>query len=159
MKRLQLFILLLIISLGANAQTADTAKLIGIHTAVGKTITRDEKIKYQLFPEYNDREFDSAQIFRYNDTTYELRIASSNGSMIKTVISNSRMDDLYNRIDNIENGKTIEGDYVITAEEKKRQHDQRVKAERSEFWTSFLGDMVSATVEITMEVIFTLILN
>ncbi len=155
MKQLQLFILLFLVSLLANAQTADTAKLIGIHKAVGKTITRDEKIKYQLFTEYKDDTFDSAQVFRYNDTTYELRIASSNGSILKTAITGSQMDEMYNHIDNIVNGKTQEGDYVITAEEKKRQHDQRIKEERSQFWTNFLINMAAATFEIVLNVILT----
>ena len=154
MKQLRIFIFLFLVSLLANAQTADTAKLIGIHKAVGKTITRDEKIKYHLFTEYKDDTFDSAQVFRYNDTTYELRISSSNGSMVKTMIGDSQMNQLYNRIDNIENGKTIESDYVISAEEKKRQHDQRIKEERSQFWTDFLINMAAATFEIVLSAIF-----
>ena len=150
MKRLPLFILLFILSLAANAQTADTAKLIGIHMAVGKTITRDEKIKYQMFPQYNNEEFDSAQVFRYNDSTYELRISASNGSVVKTRIGNSQMDDMYNRIDDIENGKTQESDYVMTDQEKKKQHDQRIKEDHSQFWTDFLINMSIVTFEIVI---------
>ncbi len=117
MKLLSFFIAFLFLSLCANAQS-DTAKLIGLHPAVGKTISRDEKIKYHLFKLYDDNTFASAQIFMYNDTTYLLKITQTNGSLLQDTIRTNQMDDFYDRIDEVEKGKIKDPEYAITTQEK-----------------------------------------
>jgi hypothetical protein len=102
MKQLLYFSLLFFISFSQKAQTADSGKVIGIHPIVGKTISLDEKIKYNLFPEYNDSLFSSAQFIRNSDSTYTIVFTSISGTELKKNISSNEMNDLFYKIDKIE---------------------------------------------------------
>ncbi|MCW3085889.1 MAG: hypothetical protein JWP12_3255 [Bacteroidetes bacterium] len=127
MKQLHFFIAFLFLSLCANAQP-DTAKLIGLHPAVGKIISHNEKIKYRLFPEYSDNTFTSAQVFMYNDTTYLLKITQTDGNTLKDTIRTYQMDDFYTRIEDVEKGKIKDPEYAITTQEKQDTYEKHMSA-------------------------------
>jgi hypothetical protein len=130
-----------------KAGTGDTSKVIGIHPAVGKSISRDEKIKYKLFPEYIDSLFESAEVTRCSDSTFLLNVRTVQGTDIHNSISTKQLDDLYYRIDDIEKVKK-EPEYVMTEEEKKEERRKRNRQNNSDFWYDFLAQMTIATFEV-----------
>ena len=148
MKQLSFFISFLLLSLCANAQT-DTAKLIGLHPAVGKTISRDEKIKYHLFKLYDDNTFASAQVFMYNDTTYLLKVTQTNGSLLQDTMRTNQMDDFYTRIDEVEKAKIKDPEYAITTQEKQETY----KKHRS---VADTNQLLSDVFRITLDALYTL---
>lgn len=155
MKQL-LIISFLLFSALAKAQNPDSTKLIGIHPLVGKTISQGEKIHYKLFPEYKDSVFHSAQLFKLNDSTFQLCTKTINGTEIKSYLTTKELDELYYRID--ESEKAREGkqeEYVMTKEEKKEERRERAREANRSFWTDFL---VQATI-ITFEAIITVLLT
>jgi hypothetical protein len=132
----------------AKAQEPDTLKVIGIHPAVGKIISQDEKIRYHLFPEYKDSAFISARVLKYTDSTFMLSIRSVQGVEVQNHISTKQLDALYYQIDDVEKGKQPrEEQYVLTEEEKRQERKRRNKEDASEFWMEFLGQMIAVTVE------------
>lgn len=50
------------------AQSVGT--IVALHPSVGNTITLNEKKEFHLFPEVSDETFETAQLVRYNDSTY-----------------------------------------------------------------------------------------
>jgi len=125
MKNLLLFFSILL-SFRAVAQT-DTAKVIGIHTAVGKSISQEEKIKYHLFPEYKDSLFESARIVKLNDSTYEVVVHSTGGADIKSYISTQELDGMYFRIDEINRSdRAFAEKPAMTEEERKKIRHRQI---------------------------------
>lgn len=141
MKGIPLFILLLA-SLFAKAQTADTATLIGLHPAVGKVIDRDEKMKYHLFPEYDDRLFDKAQFYSRNDTAFMLVITSISGTKMKYAVNPVLMDELYEQIDAVDSKQYKDGDYASNAKEHPEQVHTSHRALRKEYIGPMIVDLV-----------------
>lgn len=155
MKKLFVFSLIILSSF-AQAQTADSGKVIGIHPAVGKLITRDEKIRYRLFSEYKDSTFENAKIIKYNDSTFVLDVTSIQGTEIKTNVNTKQLDDLYFKIDDVVKGKSVDNDeYVKTDQEKKEERKRRrADADRS-FWYNFFAEMTILTFETILTFAFT----
>jgi hypothetical protein len=138
----------ILFNLVVQAQTSANAKLIGIHPAVGKTISQDEKIRYRLFPQYKDSTFESAQVFKLSDSTFLLAVKPITGSELKSPISIPELDELFYRIDEAEkNKKNVEEDYVLSKEERKEAERKRAGNENSEFWWNFLAQMTIITLE------------
>jgi|GEM_PF-5974585 len=132
----------------AKAQDPDTMKVIGIHPAVGKVISKDEKIKYRLFPEYKDSTFISARVLKSNDSTFMLSVSALHGIELNNYISTKELDALYYQIDDIEKGRQPkEEQYVQTDEEKKQERKRRNQEAASQFWLDVLGQMIVVTVE------------
>jgi hypothetical protein len=149
MKKSLLFIFLFAFHcLPSLAQHNDSLKVIGIHPAVGKMITRDEKIKYHLFPEYKDSIFESAQIFSLNDSTFLVSIKTINGIEVRNYISTSQLDKIYYRIDELQKGKQVpEEEYVMTKEEKKEARKGRARDASLDFLVDFFAQMTIITLE------------
>ena len=110
-------LLLLLLTFATQAQVSDTAKLIGLHPAVGKVIDRDEKMKYRLFPDYDDRLFEKAELYSMNDTAYLLVITSVSGTKMKYHVNEVLMDKLYEQVDAIDRKQYKDWDYASNARE------------------------------------------
>jgi hypothetical protein len=150
-----LLILSILFFLNLHARNTDSAKVIGVHPAVGKLISLDEKIKYKLFTEYKDSVFVSAQVLKLNDSTFQLSVRSIQGIEIKNHISTKQLDDLFYRIDDVEKGKKIkEEEYVMTDEEKKEERRKRSREVSASFWYNFLAQMTILTVETLLTIAF-----
>ena len=138
--------LLLASAFFAKAQNTDTMRLIGIHPAVGKTIERDEKKEYHLFTDYNDSLFDYAQVFRKNDTTFRLVITSIRGSQQSYRLDTAAMNELYDRIDAVEQAKLNGDDYADT--------DTKVKKHpHADFWYDVLGEAIYVTIDLLISLL------
>lgn len=129
----------------AKAQNSDTMKLIGIHPAVGKTIERAEKTEYHLFTDYSDSLFDYAQVFRQNDTTFRLVITSIGGTQKTYKLDTTAMNNLYDRIDDVEQAKLKDGDYADDRKQKKHPH--------ADFWYDFLEQAIYITLDVLIALI------
>lgn len=148
MMRHLLLLCLFACSFFAKAQNTDTMKVIGVHPAVGKAISKDEKIKYRLFPEYKDSTFVSARVLKYNDSTFMLSVTALQGIELNNYISTKQLDALYYQIDDVEKGRQPkEEQYVQTEEEKRLERKRRNQEAASGFWMDFLGQMIALTVE------------
>lgn len=138
----------------AKAQNADSGRVIGIHPAVGKSISREEKIRYALFPEYKDSLFESAEIIKYNDSTFMLHVRAVQGTEITTKVSTRELDDLFYDIEKVEKSKKEKDEYVLTEEERKEIRRKRAKEESANFWTDFLVNMTIITFETLLTITF-----
>ena|SRR6218665_2889343 len=146
-----LFLVVMVCSF-AQAQTNDSAKVIGIHPAVGKSISREEKISYQLFTQYKDSLFESAYVLKLSDSTYEVVVRTIRGDYIRNQISSKEMDDLYYRVDEISKAGKQQNDHFanLSEEEKKRIRKQQRADAAGEILLDFLGQMVLVTLQVLL---------
>lgn len=130
------------------AQSPDSSKVIGIHPAVGKSISQNEKIRYHLFPQYKHVSFEQAEVLKVNDSTFVLLVKPVNGNSIKCPITIAELDELFYQIDEIEKSKRrVDDEYVISEEERKEAQRIRTRNDNSEFWWNFLTQMTIITFE------------
>src|SRR3989338_2509423 len=78
MRAALLVLLLLIPGFKGFAQLQGTGQIAMLHPSVGNTITKDEKKTFDLFPEKPDNTFESAQLVKYNDSTFTFLFRSIN---------------------------------------------------------------------------------
>ncbi|HEX8514805.1 MAG TPA: hypothetical protein VF868_01310 [Bacteroidia bacterium] len=138
---------LLLLPICSHAQSFDSVKVLGIHPAVGKLITADEKVKYKLFPEYKDSTFESARVLKYNDSLFVLCVRSINGTELTKDIGTDQLDKLYYAVEELEKQKKPREDYVMSDEEKRETERRRSRNNNSEFWWNFLAQMTILTFE------------
>ena len=151
------FLLLLTCFIGSAlfSQTLDSSKIIGIHPAVGKSITKDEKVRYHLFPEYKDSLFESAHVLKYNDTTFALVIKPINASEIVRSISTKELDALYYNVEDIEAlSKKTEDAYAFSSEEKKEGQKKHHNGYWDDALSEFLWDLFALTFEVLITAAF-----
>lgn len=157
MKHFSFLLLFLLCSL-AKAQTPDSAKAIGIHPAVGKSISCGEKIKYRLFTEYKDSLFKSAEVLKFNDSTYEAVIHTTKGIDVKTYLSTEEMDRLYFRIDEISKAdKQHAGNFTDPSEEeeeKRIKRKQRASA-AGDIFLEILGQAIIVSLQVMLTAVLT----
>ncbi len=94
-----LLILSLTVSTATFSQTHEEARIISIHPSVGNTIDVKEKQKFSLFPEYNDSLFESAQLLKYNDSTYTFLIKPVGGKSFERPADFNERQLYYNKIE------------------------------------------------------------
>ncbi|MCE3279429.1 MAG: hypothetical protein K0S44_1620 [Bacteroidetes bacterium] len=146
--RISLLLLFIILPTLLSAQASDSVKVIGIHPAVGKSISRNEKIQYKLFPQYKNESFEQAEVLKLNDSTFVLAVKPVNGNSIKCPITIAELDELFYQIDKpVTRKKPLDDDYVKELEERKEAEKTRAKNDNSEFWWNFLTQMTIITFE------------
>lgn len=94
-----LFIVCLLIPIAGIGQNPDSAKVITLHPITGKVITLEEKKEYSLFPEYKDEAFISAEVLKYNDTTYTIRFRTTKGTAFERTTDTNELDSIYAAVD------------------------------------------------------------
>lgn len=120
MKRV-LILLFFMLSLSAFSQ--DSMKVIGIHPSIGKTISKGDKVGYQLFPEYKDSVFASAYVIMNTDSSYTLSVITPANKVIKRPISTQELDEIHFKIGSKGKAETV--DYVQSEPEKKAIRKER----------------------------------
>ena len=146
---LSLFVFLHLLSF---SQTKDSGQVIGIHPTLGKSITQDEKARYHLFPEYQDSLFESAKIFKYNDSTFLLIIKPIHAAEITRNISTKELDAIYYKVEEDNAAvKKAENSYTMTEEEKKAER----RKQHSDYWDDALAEFFSQLFIVTIEVLIT----
>lgn len=110
----------------SQAQTDDSIKIITLHPSVGNSIDVHEKKMFYLFSDYKDSIFESAEILKYNDSTYTFRFKTTNGKILEKPTNKHELDEMYAKIDRI---KPVE--YVKTEHEKeaRKRSSGNAKAE------------------------------
>ncbi len=81
------------------AQTSESIKILTLHPSVGKLIDVKEKKDFYLFPEYKDSLFESAEILKYNDSTYTIRFKTTSGTVFEKPTSIHELDAMYAKVD------------------------------------------------------------
>lgn len=146
----RIIFLLLLAGFSMRAQT-DSMRLIGLHPSVGKTIDRDEKIRYRLFPQYRDSLFDNAQIFTANDTTYKLVITSVSGSNAGYLIDTTMMTRLYNQIDSVD--KAAGSDDYTDNRYAAKNNTKAKQSSGSDIWYDLLGQAIFFTIDLLVSLL------
>jgi hypothetical protein len=119
MKKIIYFILIFF-PFSAIAQTSDSVKILTLHPSVGKSIDVKEKKEFYLFPDYKDSVFRSAEILKYNDTTYSIRFTTTTGKVFEKPTTTKELDAMYAKVDS---KKPTE--YVQDKREKRSQRHER----------------------------------
>jgi hypothetical protein len=146
--RISFLILILIFPVVLSAQSSDSIKVIGIHPAVGKSISQNEKIRYKLFPQYKDESFEQAEVLKLNDSIFVLSVKPVKGNSIQCPITVNELDELFYQINKQENRKkNPDDDYVKELEEQKEAQKTKARNDNSEFWWNFLTQMTIITFE------------
>jgi Na+-transporting NADH:ubiquinone oxidoreductase subunit NqrC len=142
-------LLFFLIPLLSSAQTTDSGMVITLHPAVGNTITANEKKQFDLFTEYNDSLFESAQIVKYNDSTYAIRLKTIQGNFFERETDSKELHTIYEKIERI---KPVEKDEYV---ENKRNSEQLKKDKQEDrINTGFqFSQMFFELLVITLEVL------
>jgi hypothetical protein len=108
----------------------DSMKVIGIHPAIGKTISQDEKIQYKIFPEYSDTVFTGAYVLLNTDSSHTLVMNTCAGKIVKRSIDTKELDQIYYTIAEAEKIKQAEEiSYVSPAEEETKEEKKKRRSE------------------------------
>jgi hypothetical protein len=99
MKWLYSFAFLLFIH-GSFSQNSEKGKIIILHPSVGNAIDAKEKKQYHLFPEYKDLLFQSAELVKYNDSTYTFLIKTTKAGSFERPAPFEERQQYYNAIEN-----------------------------------------------------------
>ena len=108
MRNYCIFILLFLSSFILKAQKAcDEGRIVALHPTIGQTITIDEKKKFSLLSQYADSTFESAQLVKYNDSTYSFVIRKTDGERSEKFITKIEVEKMYAQIEQIKPASTI----------------------------------------------------
>ncbi len=129
------FFFLFFVSLGfvknANSQTTTNGKIVAFHPSVGNSITVSEKKELQLFTEYNDSLFESAQLIRYSADSYSVLIKTTKGNSFEKPVSLYELDAIYATIEKVKPFASTKSndDYLTTETDKqvkRKDHSESV---------------------------------
>jgi hypothetical protein len=145
------FILLFFLLLFCRTISAQDpgGKIIAFHPSVGNLVDAYEKKHYDIFTEYNDSLFESAQLVRYSDSSYTILVKTKGHDSFEKPAGRQQLDDIYNSIEKISPKITPnpeEREKAIMAEEERRKRERR-----AEVWGE-IGDASVQTLVIFLEV-------
>ena len=93
-------ILLLLFSTSLKAQICcDDGKIVMLHPSVGYTITAEAKKEFSLFPQYSDANFGTAQLVKYNDSTFTFLFKTKQGDRIEVSTTIANLSAMYSNIE------------------------------------------------------------
>jgi hypothetical protein len=141
-------ICLLFLFIPLCSASQDSLKVIGLHPSVGKSISHDDKLRYDLFPEYNDSLFSSASIILNTDSSYTLSVTALNKKTIKRPITRQEMDELYRKIEHKAPAEAT--DYVQKESEKKAIRKERA----THTFMNVLGQIVLISLQVMLTAAF-----
>ncbi len=138
------FLILTSFGLIQNGSSQDdrNGRIVAFHPAVGNSINLLEKKEFQLFTEYNDSLFESAQLVKYSADSYSILVKTISDQSFEKPITIQELDAIYAKIEKEKSTKTVVDDYV----EKKPPKEEQKRANRSES-----AYMIA---EITLQIVF-----
>jgi hypothetical protein len=141
-----IFLLFLFLPFFLQAQTADSVKIITLHPSVGKSIDVKEKKEFYLFPDYNDSIFESAEILKYNDSTYTIRFKTTTGNFFEKPTNTKELDAMYAKVDRIKPAEYVETKHD---RESRRSSSRNENAE----WGYHVGSIILQVLLITLSIL------
>lgn len=143
-----LFLLFFSITKTSIAQTdIEKGKIIAFHPSVGNAITIWEKKEFNLFTEYTDSLFQSAELVKYANEKYTVLVKTTNGQSFEKPIFTSELDTIYSTIEKIKPApKTNTDDYFEDKAEREARQKRVARAES-----------VQMIAEISFQIIFVLL--
>lgn len=118
--------------------------IVAFHPSVGNAIDLSEKKELNLFPEYNDSLFESAQLIKYSNDRYALLFKTTKGGSFEKPITIKELDEIYFNIEKVKpSAKSSSDDYVDNKASKKSSEKRENRSEN-----------VQIAAEITLQIIF-----
>lgn len=137
------------------SQTNSGGKIVALHPSVGNTIDAIENKKFNLFPEYNDSLFESAQLIKYNDSSYTFLIKTIKNQSFERVATFNELQTAYHKIEKIQpkiDPTLNEKDDYREADEQYSQKD-KLKRERRAETANIVGEIAYQSLMIVLEIL------
>ncbi|MFL5762858.1 MAG: hypothetical protein ACJ77K_02880 [Bacteroidia bacterium] len=153
MKRIcLLFALLISLFFKGFSQMDPVGNIIAFHPSVGNSVDLKEKQTFGIFKEYNDSLFESAQLLKYNDSTFTIAVKVKDRNSFEVPATKAQLNEIYHAIDRIQPAEDV--DYV---DKKTLEQEERAKRERrAEVWSN-IGQATMQGVIVFLEVSLTLL--
>ncbi|OFY85257.1 MAG: hypothetical protein A3F72_04445 [Bacteroidetes bacterium RIFCSPLOWO2_12_FULL_35_15] len=151
MKKLIYFVLLFL-PLLSIAQTSDGIKIITLHPSIGKSIDAQEKKEFFLFPDYKDSIFESAEILKYNDSTYAIRFTTITGKVFEKPVNTNELDAMFAKVDSKKPNEYVETNRERTSEAKERKSEGTTSRDKAEMGLH-VGNIILQVVLITLSIL------
>ncbi len=151
-KLLFLFFSLLGIAKNSFSQNDGNGKIVAFHPSAGNTITLEEKKTFEIFSEYSDSLFQSAQLVKYSADNYSVLIKTISGESFEKPIAIKELDDIYARIEKVKPAKSLtkpEEDYV----EEKQTSDKKIKKDNRSETGYIVGEIVLQVLFVFLEIL------
>jgi hypothetical protein len=129
MKWVHLFIFIFLTQF-LHSQTAENGKVVALHPSIGNTIDIKEKKQFSLFPEYTDSLFESAQLIKYNDTTYTFLIKTTSGKSFERAAKFHEMQKDYATIESIKPAQVVNSEKKTDYYSPKEENNEKAKSRR-----------------------------
>ena len=129
MKQISVFALLLLSTL-SYSQVPANGRIIILHPSVGNVIDQKEKEQFGLFKEYNDSLFESAELVKYNDTTFSFLITTRAGKSFERPSSDKEVREYYNTIENNKPASVANEEQATYYHSNERERDTNHRSDR-----------------------------
>jgi hypothetical protein len=108
----------------AFAQSEKNGKIISFHPSIGNSIELKEKQEYELFPEYSDSLFESAELIKFDSSNFEVKFKTKNAKSFNRPITTAQLDEIYYAIDRRQplNQPTLDEKNELQEIERKRRN-------------------------------------
>ncbi|MCW3085887.1 MAG: hypothetical protein JWP12_3253 [Bacteroidetes bacterium] len=105
--------------LAVHAQMRGTGQIMMLHPSLGNTITLNEKQKFGLFPQQPDSTFETAQLVKYDDTTYTILFRTVCDDRFENTISINELLLMYIKVEQIQPAHSEQQVAAAATDEKK----------------------------------------
>lgn len=145
---LLLFILLGSVKIGISQTDEANGKIVAFHPSLGTILNLSEKKQFNLFTEYTDSLFQSAQLVKYTNERYSVLIKTTNGQSFEKPITITELDAIYAKIEKIKPASAVTQEPLLDdyVQEKYSSKQKEVKKNRSE--TAYI------IAEVTIQILF-----
>jgi hypothetical protein len=143
MKKLLTLFLFTMLSVFSYGQDS-LSKVVCFHPVLGNLVDRSEKQEYDIFTEYTDSLFESAQLFRAADSSYTIVVKTSNGQSFQKSAGTEELDAIYHKVEN-----TRSAQKAATAKQKaEERREKERKAQNTAEWVEFGFNMFFISLEV-----------
>jgi hypothetical protein len=147
MKKLLLLLGIILIAQDClKGQTYFEEKVIAFHPSAGNEIDLREKQEFNIFTEYSDSLFESAQLIIYGKGSYSIRIKAINGKTFEKPADTTELDSIYASIERVKPLLAVK-DAAIKAHEEKRKREERAETAR------IIADVTCRSIIIVIQVL------
>lgn len=147
-----LFFLLFGFAINGNSQI-DNARgvIVAFHPSVGNSINLSEKKELELFTEYNDSLFESAQLVKYSSESYTILFKSTKNESFEKAISIKELDEIYSKIEHSKPATKTLATADNTERELSKEEQEKIKKKEEHY------ESIQTIAEITFQIIFVLL--